>query len=195
MIDKRNVRNLYPLTPLQEGMLFHALHQPDSRAYFERLEYGLEGAIDIDAWRGAWQDLTDRHDILRTLFAVRNTPRPLQVVLREVPAPVEWHDLSADDEAGARARIEAWKAFAEANPRHTEAIFLDAAPAADTIATATGLADERIALGRREIYVEYPGGQGRPKLSLPASRTGTARNMNTVARMAELAAELEATLS
>ena len=110
MIDKRNVRNLYPLTPLQEGMLFHALHQPDSRAYFERLEYGLEGAIDIDAWRGAWQDLTDRHDILRTLFAVRNTPRPLQVVLREVPAPVEWHDLSADDEAGARARIEAWKA-------------------------------------------------------------------------------------
>lgn len=81
--------------------------------------------------------------------------------------------------------------FPEANPSQTVAIFLDAAPAADTIATASGHADERIALGRREIYVDYRGGMARSRLSLAASKSGTARNMNTVAKMAQFAAELE----
>lgn len=110
MIDRRNVANLYGLTPLQEGILYHALRDPASRAYFERLEYGLDGALDAAAFRAAWQDLTDRHDILRTLFAVRNTPRPLQVVLRQWPVVLHEEDLSALSASEARARIEAWKA-------------------------------------------------------------------------------------
>ena len=89
------------------------------------------------------------------------------------------------------AAVLAANPFPEANPSQTVAIFLDAAPAADTVATATGRADERIALGRREIYVDYPSGQGPSKLSLAAAKHGTARNMNTVAKMAQLAAELE----
>lgn len=109
MIDRRNIRNLYPLTPLQEGMLYHALRAADSRAYFERLEFGLEGPVDAAAYRAAWQDITDRHDILRTVFAVRNTPRPLQVVLRQWPVALEWQDLSMLEPDSARARIEAWK--------------------------------------------------------------------------------------
>jgi uncharacterized protein (DUF1697 family) len=48
-----------------------------------------------------------------------------------------------------------------------------------------------LALGRREIYVHYPGGMGRSKLRLPAGVVGTARNMNTVARLAELAKEVQ----
>jgi uncharacterized protein (DUF1697 family) len=48
-----------------------------------------------------------------------------------------------------------------------------------------------VALGRREIYVHYPGGQGRSKLRIPAATKGTARNMNTVAKLAQLAKELE----
>jgi amino acid adenylation domain-containing protein/FkbH-like protein len=110
MIDRKNVANLYPLTPLQEGILYHALHAADSRAYFERLEFGLEGPLDAAIYRAAWQDLTDRHDILRTLFTVRNTPRPLQVVLKQWPVALEYQDLAELDAEAARTRIDAWKA-------------------------------------------------------------------------------------
>jgi amino acid adenylation domain-containing protein/FkbH-like protein len=110
MIDRKNVKNLYALTPLQEGMLFHALRDPESRAYFERIEFGLDGALDLPAYRAAWQDITDRHDILRTVFVVRNTPRPVQIVLKQWPVALEEEDLSALDAAAQRARIDAWKA-------------------------------------------------------------------------------------
>ena len=69
------------------------------------------------------------------------------------------------------------------------AIFLDAAPPEDAAATASKADGERIALGKRELYVHFPNGQGRSKLLLPAAATGTARNMNTVAKLAELAKE------
>ncbi|HVH78916.1 MAG TPA: hypothetical protein VM782_05980, partial [Stellaceae bacterium] len=68
------------------------------------------------------------------------------------------------------------------------AIFLDNPPAPDALTAMVGQQDEEIALGRREIYVHYPSGQGRSKLRIPAARFGTARNMNTVATLAEWAA-------
>ena len=71
------------------------------------------------------------------------------------------------------------------------AIFLDEAPPGDAADHAKNLATERIALGGREIYVHYPGGQGRSKLAIPAAAKGTARNMNSVAKLAEMAAEIE----
>jgi uncharacterized protein (DUF1697 family) len=69
------------------------------------------------------------------------------------------------------------------------AIFLESAPRGHVIEESRGIADERLALGRREIYVHYPSGMGRSKLRFPAKVVGTARNMNTVARLAELAKE------
>ncbi|MFC5430623.1 DUF1697 domain-containing protein [Paraburkholderia denitrificans] len=75
--------------------------------------------------------------------------------------------------------------FASAQPDRTVAIFLDAAPPANTLATASGINTEEIALGTREIYVHYPDGIARSKLKIPAAQMGTARNMNTVARLAE----------
>ena len=87
-------------------------------------------------------------------------------------------------------------AVAKANPFDSEpgnrvvAIFLDEAPPADAAKMAKNVADERIALGTREIYVHYPSGQGRSKLTIPAATAGTARNMNTVEKLAELAEEM-----
>jgi uncharacterized protein (DUF1697 family) len=71
------------------------------------------------------------------------------------------------------------------------AIFLDHAPSPDAGRSARNVTDERLALGKREIYVHFPSGQGRSKLKLPDSASGTARNMNTVAKLAELAGELK----
>ena len=67
---------------------------------------------------------------------------------------------------------------------------LDKAPPKDAIEAAKNVADERMALGRREIYVHYPNGQGGSKLRIPAAASGTARNMNSVRKMAELAEEV-----
>jgi uncharacterized protein (DUF1697 family) len=71
------------------------------------------------------------------------------------------------------------------------AIFLDGAPSHDTLNDAKNVANERMALGTREIYVAYPDGMGQSKLRIPAAKAGTARNMNTVAKLAELLKEME----
>jgi uncharacterized protein (DUF1697 family) len=78
--------------------------------------------------------------------------------------------------------------FPDAPANRTVAIFLDAPPAAGFLAAVTGRASEEIAPGAREIYVHYPDGQGTSKLKIPAAAKGTARNLNTVATLAEMAA-------
>jgi uncharacterized protein (DUF1697 family) len=71
----------------------------------------------------------------------------------------------------------------------TVAIFLDYAPAVDALSQIKGQANEEVRLGAREIYVHYPDGIGRSKLHIFAADDGTARNMNTVAKLATMAAE------
>jgi uncharacterized protein (DUF1697 family) len=85
------------------------------------------------------------------------------------------------------AAVLAANPFAEAARNRTVAIFLDEKPSADALAGVTNRQDEEIAFGAREIYAYYPSGMGRSKLKIPAARLGTARNMNTVATLAEWA--------
>ncbi|MEO8811283.1 MAG: DUF1697 domain-containing protein [Caulobacteraceae bacterium] len=77
--------------------------------------------------------------------------------------------------------------FADRPPNRTVAIFLDAPPPRDTLAGVTGRDAEEIALGRREIYVAYGEGMSQSRLRIAAAAQGTARNMNTVARLARMA--------
>lgn len=77
--------------------------------------------------------------------------------------------------------------FPDAPGNRVAAIFLDAAPAPDALAAAVGQRSESMALGRREIYVHYSDGMGDSKLQISAAKAGTARNMNTVAKLAEMA--------
>ena len=79
--------------------------------------------------------------------------------------------------------------FSSAAPNQTVAIFLDAPPPADVLDTVSGQQTEEIAVGTREIYVHYKNGIARSKLKIPAAGTGTARNMNTVAKLAEWTAD------
>ena len=88
-------------------------------------------------------------------------------------------------------------AVTDANPfkdkasNYTVAFFLDDAPLQGASDAAKNVDGELMALGKREIYVHYPRGQGQSRLAIPAAREGTARNMNTVAKLAELAKEPE----
>jgi uncharacterized protein (DUF1697 family) len=79
--------------------------------------------------------------------------------------------------------------FPKAVPNHSYVIFLDDKPPKDALLRATGRKDETMQLGAREIYVRYPSGMGRSKLRIPAAKSGTARNMNTVAKLAAMAAK------
>jgi uncharacterized protein (DUF1697 family) len=77
--------------------------------------------------------------------------------------------------------------FPDAAPNRTLVIFLDDAPPLDALAFAVGGRDEEMRLGEREIYVHYGQGMGQSKLRIPAAKTGTARNINTIARLTEMA--------
>lgn len=92
--------------------------------------------------------------------------------------------------AAEMADVLARNPFAQAAPNRCVAIFLDAPPAPDCLAAASHVAGEEMALGLREIYVHYGAGMADSKLRIPAAAQGTARNMNTVARLAEMAAQL-----
>jgi uncharacterized protein (DUF1697 family) len=77
--------------------------------------------------------------------------------------------------------------FPDGEPDRTYTIFFDRRPARDALDHVAGLSDEKLCLGDREIYILYPSGMGRSKLKIPAAKTGTARNMNTVAKLVKMA--------
>ena len=87
------------------------------------------------------------------------------------------------------ARVVALNPFPDRAANLTAAMFLDRAPPSNTLSEIKGQANEEVRLGAREIYVHYPDGMGRSKLRIPAARDGTARNMNTIAKLAAMTAE------
>lgn len=105
--DPRGIEEIYPLAPMQEGLLFHSLMHPGSGIYHMQDRYGISGRIDVDAFRKAWQRVLDRHPILRTSFLWERCSRPHQVVHRRVTLPFEFLDWRALPEDEQKARLEA----------------------------------------------------------------------------------------
>ncbi|HZO70832.1 MAG TPA: amino acid adenylation domain-containing protein, partial [Ktedonobacteraceae bacterium] len=103
------IEAIYPLSPLQEGMLFHRLYAPESEVYFEQVGYGVRGSLDGKAWRGAWEQVVQQHAILRTLFVWEHLERPLQVMRSQVRVPSEEHDWRAYSPEEQAERLEQWK--------------------------------------------------------------------------------------
>jgi amino acid adenylation domain-containing protein/non-ribosomal peptide synthase protein (TIGR01720 family) len=102
------VEDLYPLTPMQEGILFHARFGGEQQAYQIQVAQRLEGPLDEALFRRAWEEVTARHAILRTSFAWEGLRRPLQVVAAaaEVPWTAEdWSGLGADEQEAALERF------------------------------------------------------------------------------------------
>ncbi len=92
--------------------------------------------------------------------------------------------------ASEMADVVAQNPFADRPGNRTVALFIDGPISGDALDHAVGRREEKLALGRREIYIFYGGGMADSRLRIPAARTGTARNMNTVAKLAEMAAAL-----
>jgi uncharacterized protein (DUF1697 family) len=82
--------------------------------------------------------------------------------------------------------------FKNTSPSKTVAIFLDEPPPPDALSRATGQHREEMRPGTHELFVHYVDGIGRSKLTIPAARNGTARNMNTIAKLVDMATKTAA---
>ncbi|HJP93403.1 MAG TPA: amino acid adenylation domain-containing protein [Pyrinomonadaceae bacterium] len=87
-----DLEDLYQLSPMQLGMLFHTLEAPESGVYLEQSVFTIEGALDVVSFERAWQTVINRHSILRTAFLWQNLDSPVQVVHRHVDIAIEKHD-------------------------------------------------------------------------------------------------------
>jgi amino acid adenylation domain-containing protein len=95
-VSTKNIEDAYPLSPMQEGMLFHSLLAPESGIYITQVSCRLRG-IDASIFAHVWQQLIDRQTILRSAFVWKNVEKPLQVVGRHVGLGLEqqdWRELS-----------------------------------------------------------------------------------------------------
>jgi len=111
---KKDVEAIYPLSPTQQGMLFHTLLTPQAGEYCQQTTFILHGHLDVPAYQRAWQEVVNRHAILRSLFVWEGQEKPLQVVRRQVQLP--WH-------------LDDWCSFSAEQQATHLADFLDAAQA------------------------------------------------------------------
>ena len=103
-----DVENIYPLAPVQEGLLFHSFYETRSGIYVEQLSFILRGKLDVKAFERAWQKVIDRHAILRTAFVWEKVDEPLQVVSRGVVARLATEDWRGLSEGEQKQRFDSW---------------------------------------------------------------------------------------
>ncbi|MFE9727907.1 amino acid adenylation domain-containing protein [Streptomyces sp. NPDC005794] len=119
---RRSLQDVLPLSPLQEGLLFHSEYVGDEAVdvYTVQTEVELHGPLDVPALRAAAEALLRRHDNLRAGFATRALKGPVQFIPREVELPWEEADLRTADEPEAEAarRLDEhrWRRFRPSKP-------------------------------------------------------------------------------
>lgn len=101
-MNLKDIEAFFPLSPMQQGMLFHTLYAPESEAYFEQLSFSLQGDFDDQAFERAWQEVVNRHQALRSSFRWEGLKEPVQVVHRHVKLEFErqdWTTSSAEEQS------------------------------------------------------------------------------------------------
>src|SRR5205085_9525971 len=88
MLNTTEIEDIYPLSPMQRGMLFHTLYAPQSGVYFQQVGGTLRGAFDAPTFRRAWEHMLGRHAVLRSAVIWQGLDEPMQVVLRKVQLPI-----------------------------------------------------------------------------------------------------------
>ena len=112
-----DIEDIYELSSIQQGLLFHSLDSPKSGIYCVRLVFTMRGELDVSAFHRSWQYVLDRHEVLRTSFHWQELENPLQVVHRRVQLEVEQLDWRALSLAGQEKALEtylkedAWRGF------------------------------------------------------------------------------------
>src|SRR5262245_19054360 len=103
----KNVEDVYRLTPMQQGLLFHTLYRPEAGEYVVQFAFDLIGPLRPADLERAWREVVDRHPALRTSFHWQGLERPVQVVHREVPLVLAERDWRSVPAAEHPARLDA----------------------------------------------------------------------------------------
>ena len=96
-ISKENTKDILFLTPLQEGILFHYLKDPNERLYFVQLSVEVEGTVKFNYFQEAWNKVVANNEMLRTVFRWEKLNKPVQVILKEKSADIKYNDLSKEE--------------------------------------------------------------------------------------------------
>ncbi|NVO09465.1 MAG: amino acid adenylation domain-containing protein [Bacteroidales bacterium] len=105
-IELSNIENIYPLSPMQEGMLFHTLYALGSEMYITQLAVDILGELDIEHFKQVWQHITDTHSVLRTSFVYQGLQTPVQRVHKKVTSGITLIDYSEMPEIGQKNAID-----------------------------------------------------------------------------------------
>ncbi|MCA1568667.1 MAG: amino acid adenylation domain-containing protein, partial [Acidobacteria bacterium] len=106
-MSNKNIEDVYPVSPMQEGMLFHSLYETESGVYISQFTCSLKG-LNVKVFEQAWQRITERHSVLRTAFVWKGVEKNLQVVGRQVKISVKLHDLRGLSGLEQKERYEAF---------------------------------------------------------------------------------------
>ena len=106
VLNTQDLDDLYPQTPVQQGMVFHSLYNPDD--YITQMDWCLEGELNQEAFQHAWNALLMQFDILRTSFHHSLNGKPIQCLHHALSIPWTFHDwqqLSSEEQQQAFAQL------------------------------------------------------------------------------------------
>ncbi|MBK3497382.1 amino acid adenylation domain-containing protein [Viridibacillus sp. YIM B01967] len=109
LVAKNQIKDIYKLTPMQQGMLYDLMYHEKTDSYIEQFSFKAEGRIDQKIFEEAVNLLIDRYDALRTVFIYKNIKEPVQVVLKERKLTVRFQDLSALESTEQKTLIKEWQ--------------------------------------------------------------------------------------
>jgi amino acid adenylation domain-containing protein len=107
-MNASDIEDIYGLSPVQKGMLFHSLAADEPGMYVVQFSCSFDRGLDVAAFEAAWREVIARTPILRTAFYWKEADRLLQVVQRRVDVPIAHEDWRALDRAEQTVRLEAF---------------------------------------------------------------------------------------
>ena len=101
------IEDIYPLSPMQQGLLVHTLLEPGSGIYFMQDRYIIDSEIDLPRFTAAWHAVVQRHDALRASFSLDEDGQMLQIIHRDAAPKVQLHDWTERPQAEHEAALQA----------------------------------------------------------------------------------------
>ncbi|NIM15662.1 MAG: hypothetical protein GTO45_27045 [Candidatus Aminicenantes bacterium] len=103
---KENIEDILALTPMQEGMLFYYLEDPQGESYFEQLTLEFSGEIEVEVFEKAWNFVIETNEMLRTVFRWEKLGSSIQIILKKHQLQLRYFDLSCGDIGHMNDRLE-----------------------------------------------------------------------------------------
>ena len=101
MSNKQNIEDIYPLSPIQQGILFHSILNPEDNVYVTQICLTLAGDIESDNIKQAWQEIINRHQVCRAAFRWEKKDKIFQVIYKQVELPwteKDWQEYSLEEQ-------------------------------------------------------------------------------------------------